>query len=135
MKKMNTILFNNNNSNISNIILISIFSRLFTWITGIVSHFVVDDYDSSADIIFIDENLIQKYFNYAFRGLLRWDSLYFLHISEEGYIYEQEHAFFPLLPLLTRILGNTGKKRYIINAYQMISSVNILIHIYIYYYS
>ncbi|CAG8541837.1 17227_t:CDS:2, partial [Acaulospora morrowiae] len=36
-----------------------------------------------------------------------WDSFYFLHITEEGYIFEQEHAFFPLYPLLTRGLGNS----------------------------
>ena len=39
---------------------------------------------------------------------VRWDAIYFLSLSEHGYVYEQQHAFFPLLPLLTRLLSNTG---------------------------
>jgi phosphatidylinositol glycan class V len=33
---------------------------------------------------------------------MHWDSVYFHHIALHGYLYEQEHAFGPLLPLLLR---------------------------------
>ena len=33
-----------------------------------------------------------------------WDGVFFLAIAEDGYLYEQFHAFFPLLPFLMRTL-------------------------------
>ncbi|KAI9227415.1 MAG: GPI mannosyltransferase 2 [Piptocephalis tieghemiana] len=39
--------------------------------------------------------------------LLRWDAVYFVHIAQEGYVYEQEHAFFPGLPLAMRFVAFT----------------------------
>ena len=90
---------------------LSILSRIITWIIAIISKFMLDDYDSSVDVILMSQEstIIQKIFNSFFRVFLRWDTFYFTHISEEGYIYEQEHAFFPLLPLLARGLSNSGK--------------------------
>ncbi|GJE96715.1 glycosyltransferase family 76 protein [Phanerochaete sordida] len=37
--------------------------------------------------------------------LLRWDTLYFAHIAQEGYVYEQEWAFFPGAPFVMRTAG------------------------------
>lgn len=101
-----------NNNHIALIFKLSILSRFLAWIIALISTFIVDDYDSSVDTILIsheDSTLIQKIFNICFRVFLRWDAFYFTHISEEGYVYEQEHAFFPLLPLLARGLSNSGK--------------------------
>jgi phosphatidylinositol glycan class V len=43
---------------------------------------------------------------------LRWDAFYFAHIAKNGYVYEQEWAFFPGTPLIMKyagsILGNEG---------------------------
>lgn len=39
------------------------------------------------------------------KPFLRWDALYFLHLSRDGYVYEHDFAFFPLLPLSSRFLG------------------------------
>ncbi|XP_061104262.1 palmitoyltransferase ZDHHC18-A isoform X2 [Conger conger] len=38
-------------------------------------------------------------------GLSRWDAEHFLFIAEHGYLYEHNHAFFPLLPLCLRGLA------------------------------
>ncbi|CAI2168291.1 7545_t:CDS:2 [Funneliformis geosporum] len=101
-----------NNKHIYLILKFSIISRLLTWLIALISTLIVDDYDSSVDTILEGRELsiVQKIFNVSFRAFLRWDSFYFIHLSEEGYIYEQEHAFFPLLPLLARGLSNSGMR-------------------------
>ena len=44
----------------------------------------------------------------AVEGLVTWDAVYFQRISEVGYEHEQTHAFFPLIPAVTRGLGSLG---------------------------
>ena len=38
-------------------------------------------------------------------GFENWDAKHFLHIAKHGYIYEHSSAFFPLYPLLIRLLS------------------------------
>jgi phosphatidylinositol glycan class V len=33
---------------------------------------------------------------------LKWDALFFIKISHDGYEFEKNHAFFPLFPLMIR---------------------------------
>ena len=82
----------------------AIASRLTTITIAIISYLTTGTYDSSADIQLGSSSLIQRCLNV----FLRWDSLYFVHIAHQGYIYEQEHAFFPGLPLVARYLAHTG---------------------------
>jgi phosphatidylinositol glycan class V len=86
-------------------------TRIFVIVMAIISKAFVDDYDSSAETILlgsstslIPHNLLYKIFSV----FVRWDSFYFLHIAENGYVYEQEHAFFPMLPMLARLVSETG---------------------------
>ncbi|CAG8652908.1 1869_t:CDS:2, partial [Paraglomus brasilianum] len=88
------------------IVLLAVLSRLFVWILAFLSSYALDDYDSAADVLFEADSSLQKLFNLTFRAFLRWDAFYFLHLAEEGYVYEQEHAFFPVLPLVIRFFGN-----------------------------
>ena len=40
-------------------------------------------------------------------GFQRWDALYFTHIAENGYVYQNSLAFFPLYPWMVRLAANT----------------------------
>ena len=45
-------------------------------------------------------SLVDKIIFFVFGGFRRWDAIYFLHISQHGYTYENCVAFFPLYPLI-----------------------------------
>ena len=79
-------------------------TRLVTVGVGILSYLATGSYDSSAEIQLAPSSWAE----HCLVALLRWDALYFNHIGEHGYIYEQAHAFFPGIPVLARMLANTG---------------------------
>jgi len=85
-------------------------TRIVVIILAILSNAFVDDYDSSAETILFGSSasLIPHHLLYkVFSVFVRWDAFYYLHIAENGYVYEQEHAFFPMLPMVSRFLSET----------------------------
>ncbi|KAI7816542.1 GPI mannosyltransferase 2 [Gamsiella multidivaricata] len=85
----------------------ALLSRLAIWFIAVVSHALIQDYDSALELVLPVETIAQQFFKGIFGVFLRWDSFYFVHIAEHGYVFEQEHAFFPLLPVLMRLVSNT----------------------------
>ena len=61
-------------------------------------------YDSSTEILFGHDSSIPL----VVRKLTRWDAIYFMHIAERGYVYEQEWAFGWLHTRGLSFLGNGG---------------------------
>ena len=45
---------------------------------------------------------------FLLEGFRRWDGVYFTHIAEHGYTYENSLAFFPMYPWLVRLLANSA---------------------------
>ncbi|KAF9582830.1 hypothetical protein BGW38_010701 [Lunasporangiospora selenospora] len=85
----------------------ALLSRLFIWAVAVASHALVQDYDSALELILPIGTGPQRLFKSIFGVFLRWDAFYFLHIAESGYVFEQAHAFFPLLPALMRLVAGT----------------------------
>lgn len=69
------------------------------------------DYDSSTLNLELVPSLglLDSWLHNILTPFTRWDSIYFLSISERGYIYEQEYAFFPGLPMMMRLMAETGE--------------------------
>ncbi|KAF9433451.1 hypothetical protein BGZ76_009442 [Entomortierella beljakovae] len=87
----------------------ALMSRLLIWVIAVASHALIQDYDSALELVLPIDTVPQQLFKSIFGVFLRWDSFYFVHISEKGYVFEQEHAFFPLVPALARLTSNTSK--------------------------
>ncbi|KAK3103659.1 hypothetical protein FSP39_020822 [Pinctada imbricata] len=86
-------------------------SRLVVFALQLLFNVLVPDHDPGD--VFIPppssrgkENYIDAIISANFAGFQRWDGLYFMHIAEHGYIYENSLAFFPLFPWCVRIMAN-----------------------------
>ena len=70
---------------------------------------LIPDHDAK---VFSPPNVFRRRFadrwlEWLLEGFHRWDAIYFLHVAQHGYTYENSMAFFPLFPLAVRILANT----------------------------
>ncbi len=83
----------------------AVFSRTFLWIFAMVANILIKDYDSSSQVnaTTLPQNSLDKLIELLFGQFSHWDAVYFLRIAQYGYEYEQNHAFFPMLPLLLHI--------------------------------
>ncbi|KYQ90121.1 phosphatidylinositol glycan [Tieghemostelium lacteum] len=99
----------------------AIISRVFLWVYSIAISGLIDNFDSSTGLksisplksyeedqkLYLRDHTTESQFVNSFikRVFVKWDSIYFTRIAEFGYEYEQNHAFFPLYPLLMNGLG------------------------------
>lgn len=88
---------------------LAIFSRLFVIVLQCISNHLIEDHQ--ADDVFqapVDPLLKKKkcdtFVDFLLGGFRHWDAEYFLHISEHGYTYENNLAFYPLYPLCIKIV-------------------------------
>lgn len=50
---------------------------------------------------------VDQVISFLLGGFKRWDAIYYTHIAEHGYTFENTLAFFPLYPMLVRVTANT----------------------------
>lgn len=89
-------------------------SRLGIFLLSCISNALIPDHE--ADDVFLRPlpqssglSFGDKLIQIAFGGLERWDAHYFLHVAENGYVYENSLAFFPLFPTAIRFISSCLK--------------------------
>ena len=90
---------------------LALLSRLVLFLLCALFSLTVRDYDSSALLVAVTQPDSHTSSHTLLGSLLnaacKWDALFFLQIAHSGYLYEKNHAFFPLYPLLIRAVGST----------------------------
>ncbi|KAG9406632.1 hypothetical protein AC1031_002953 [Aphanomyces cochlioides] len=74
------------------VVAVAALSRVWVSIMAIASHSMIQSYDTSST----------SFSKSIFSAFGSWDGVYFVDIADDGYNYENMHAFFPLYALLTR---------------------------------
>ncbi|XP_059175549.1 GPI mannosyltransferase 2-like [Physella acuta] len=97
------------------IIIFASSSRLLILILQVVANSLLPDHDAGVFSPPTDKNSftwLDHMVHFFFGGLHRWDAVYFTHIMQYGYSYENCAAFFPCFPIvvstLARILSTLG---------------------------
>lgn len=90
------------------LVLLFITAKTIAFIIAIISAGYLTPYNTHTEL-FLASHPPHGSIDEVIRSLLapycRWDSLYFLNIALDGYQFEQQHAFFPLLPSLMSIVA------------------------------
>lgn len=88
----------------------ALFSRFSLLLLQLVANAVVPDHDAQG--VFkrplsptASNSLLDNVVDVLVGGLARWDAQYFFHIAENGYVYENTLAFFPLFPITIRFIS------------------------------
>eukprot|EP00051_Salpingoeca_urceolata_P020367 m.304491 g.304491 ORF g.304491 m.304491 type:complete len:446 (+) comp19604_c1_seq3:1647-2984(+) len=83
------------------VLVVAVLSRLAVLVLSAVFHAAFDSYDTSSTVP--QPTRTQQLFG----GLAHWDGVFMLEIATNGYAYEQFLAFFPLYPLMLRVVSAT----------------------------
>ncbi|XP_041365325.1 GPI mannosyltransferase 2-like [Gigantopelta aegis] len=79
----------------------AVYSRIFVILLQIVFNAVIPDHDAkvfSPPPALKSRTSLDHAVEFLLGGFRRWDGVYFIHIAEYGYTYENTVAFFPLFP-------------------------------------
>lgn len=74
-----------------------------------IFNFLIPDHDANVFLppTAAKRRLSDVFVDFLLSGFRRWDGVYFMHIAEHGYTYQNTLAFFPLFPMAVRTLANT----------------------------
>lgn len=86
----------------------AILSRIFIVFVQYIGNILISDHDAGV-FLYPEFNLQNSYADkivkHIFKGFVRWDAQYFFHITKYGYTYENTLAFFPLYPMIVKIVS------------------------------
>jgi hypothetical protein len=88
-----------------------VLSRALVWVVAVVAAAVASPDGGTSALAFDRPGLTHPFgaaLDSLFAPLARWDSVWYLGIAQSGYADVHATAFFPLHPLLVRILAPTG---------------------------
>lgn len=86
---------------IQSLLLCFVASRLYILLISLLSRaWLGDPWDVSSEFISKEQNVPTS----GLLGFANWDAVHFLSIATNGYQFEQQFAFFPLLPLIIRFV-------------------------------
>ena len=96
----------------SKVALTALASRLAVIALALVADNLVPDHDAGV-FTWVQSSaneeggvtITDKFVNATLGGLTSWDGQYFLHVADNGYTYENTLAFFPLYPMVVRLLA------------------------------
>ena len=92
------------------IVTFALVTRFLVFGFGIFSHYLIGNHDLS-NILSIeatndaDNRLGDSLVKYFLQMFAHWDSVHFLAIGRDGYVFEKQNAFFPFAPMLMRLSG------------------------------
>jgi GPI mannosyltransferase 2 len=88
------------NDHLHVLLVLSLIGRLLTFLLVHLSSYL-PLFDSSPDLAFPSRNWLSV--------LARWDAFHFLHVADEGHVYEHEWAFFPGTPFVMQYAGRIAR--------------------------
>lgn len=112
----------------------AIISRIIVLSLQFFFNFICPDHNADAFKAPTDNSeqisLYDSIVTFLFSGLARWDGEYFLHIAKYGYTYENTLAFYPLYPMLLRIISIPIRKIFfVLNVHSSILITAMLVNI------
>lgn len=97
-----------------------LFSKLIIFVLAHISVLLIQENNSAGDLIISlsqnsrNSNTFDQLVKMFVKPFIRWDAVHFLAIAKNGYVFENQFAFFPLLPMFSRLIANyCGLKRFI----------------------
>ncbi|XP_066960453.1 GPI mannosyltransferase 2 isoform X1 [Macrobrachium rosenbergii] len=116
----------------------AIFTRVSVLLLQALSNLLIPDHHADAFISPENPELPvlwgDKVIEFLLGGLVRWDAQYFLHIAEYGYTHENTLAFFPVFPMLVRLIGNIlhFPLQYVMNYHSVLILSSVILNFYMF---
>ena len=99
-------------------------SRALVWVTAVAAALAYPPGGRENALSFDDRSLTHPFvapLDALFSPLARWDAIWYLGIAQDGYDGGSDAAFFPLYPLLVRVLAPTGDAAALLFASYLVS--------------